>query len=475
MKKLITVVCLLLFVLVLNAQENQTKKYDSIWEGKLKLSSGLSLKIILKIVKNDDGSYSGFLDSPDQGAKDIPASSVAMTEDSLKFESKMIGASYAAKILKDSMVTVGKFKQGMADLDLNLKKVDKIEEVKRPQLPVKPYPYNEEEVTFENKNANIKLAGTLTFPKGGGNYPAVVLVTGSGRQDRDESLFEHKPFLVIADYLTRNGIAVLRYDDRGVAKSTGNYSAATTEDFASDALSAVEYLKSRKEINSKQIGIIGHSEGGMLAPIAATNSNDVAFIVLLAGPGVSGKDIIIRQTELILKANGTPDDEIKKDINQAEEAYEIINNTPDSSAAYQKLKNMFDKEVAGLSEEDKKKPEYSEQNFNQQIATLLSPWFRFFLKFNPQPILENVSVPVLALNGGKDLQVDPEQNLPEIEKALKAGGNKNYKIVELPGLNHLFQKANTGAPSEYGQIEETFSPDALKIMGDWINEITSKR
>lgn len=475
MKKLITIFYLLLFVLMLNAQENQTRKYDSIWEGKLKLQSGLSLKIILKIVKNKDGSFSGFLDSPDQGAKDIPASSVVMTEDSLMFESKMIGASYAAKIMKDSMVTVGKFKQGMSDLDLNLKKVDKIEEVKRPQLPVKPYPYNEEEVTFENKNANIKLAGTLTFPKGGGNYPAVVLVTGSGRQDRDESLFEHKPFLVIADYLTRNGIAVLRYDDRGVSKSTGNYSAATTEDFASDALSAVEYLKSRKEINSKQIGIIGHSEGGMVTPIAATNSNDVAFIVLLAGPGVSGKDIIIRQTELILKANGTPDDEIKKDINQAEEAYEIINNTPDSSAAYQKLKNMFDKEVAGLSEEDKKKPEYSEQNFNQQIATLLSPWFRFFLKFNPQPILENVSVPVLALNGGKDLQVDPEQNLPEIEKALKVGGNKNYKIVELPGLNHLFQKANTGAPSEYGQIEETFSPDALKIMGDWINEITSKR
>jgi hypothetical protein len=475
MKKLITVVCLLLFVLVLNAQENQTKKYDSIWEGKLKLSSGLSLKIILKIVKNDDGSYSGFLDSPDQGAKDIPASSVAMTEDSLKFESKMIGASYAAKILKDSMITVGKFKQGMANLDLNLKKVDKIAEVRRPQLPVKPYPYNEEEVAFENKEAKITLAGTLTFPKGEGNFPAVVLVTGSGRQDRDEALFEHKPFLVIADYLTRNGIAVLRYDDRGVAKSTGNYSAATTEDFAGDALSAVEYLKSRKEINHKQIGIIGHSEGGMVAPIAATNSNDVAFIVLLAGPGVSGKDVLVRQTGLILKANGMADDEINKNIKQSEEAYEIINNSPDSSTAYVELKKMFDKEVAGLSEEDKKKPEYSEENFNRQMATMLSPWFRFFLKFNPQPILGNVSIPVLALNGEKDLQVDPDQNLSAIEKALKLGGNNNFKTVKLPRLNHLFQTSSTGAPSEYGQIEETFSPDALKIMGDWINEITRSR
>ena len=473
-KSLLTVLILFLAGMNLFAQEDESKKYDSVWEGKINVSPTTALRIVLKISKNDDGSLSAFLDSPDQGAKDIPASSISLTEDSLKFAIKMLDATYSARLMKDSMVAVGKFKQGPADLELNLKKVDKIAEVKRPQTPTKPYPYNEEEVTFENKTAGITLAGTLTIPKKTGKFPAVVLITGSGQQDRDETIFNHKPFLVIADYLTRNGVAVLRYDDRGAGKSTGNFSSATTEDFATDALAAVQYLKSREEVDSKKIGLIGHSEGGMIAPMAAVNSSDISFIVLLAGPGVVGKDLLLRQTELILRTSGSSEEEINKEVTDAKEAYDVITSEPDSLTAYNKLKEMFDKEVAGLSPEEKSKPEYSAANFNRQTSILLSPWFRFFLRYDPQPVLENVSIPVLALNGGKDLQVDPDQNLPAIGKALKNGGNKNYKIEKIPGLNHLFQTATTGAVTEYAQIEETFSPTALKIICDWIKEVTGK-
>jgi len=282
----------------------------------------------------------------------------------------------------------------------------------------------------------------------------------------------HKPFLVIADYLTRNGIAVLRFDDRGIAKSKGSFATATSADFATDALAAVEYLKTRKEIDSKKIGIAGHSEGGMIAPMCAVNSNDVSFIVLLAGTGVTGEEILLLQTELILKANGSPKEEVEKSIKQNKLIYEVIKEEADSLIMYNKLVELYNEDVSKMSEDEKKKPENSKDMFERGAKQILSPWFRFFIKYDPRPTLEQVNVPVLALNGGKDLQVDPKQNLPEIEKALKSGGNKNFKTVELPGLNHLFQPAETGAPGEYAKIETTFSEDALKIMKDWIISVT---
>lgn len=480
MKRLVKYVALfsILFCFVANnfvfAQENQKKeekKFTSLWEGKLKISS-VSLRLVLKVFNNNDGSLGAFLDSPDQSANNIPVSTIIMTEDSLKFAIQTIGGSYTGKVYKDSAMIKGTFKQGPMVLPLDLKKIDKLVEIKRPQNPQKPYPYNDEEVTFENKSANITLAGSFTYPKGDGKFPAVVLVTGSGPQDRDESLMNHKPFLVISDYLTRNGIAVLRYDDRGIAKSKGNFAAATSEDFATDALAAVEYLKTRKEVDPKKIGIAGHSEGGLIAPMCAVNSNDVHFIVMIAGPGVPGKDILILQTELIMKAEGSKEEDIKKSIEENKSYYDIISEETDSTVMYKKLLAMFDNDVSKLTDEEKKKPEYSKENFDRAVKTLLSPWFRFFIKYDPRPTLEQVTVPVLALNGGKDLQVPPSQNLPKIEEALKAGGNKNFKIVELPGLNHLFQPAKTGGVSEYGNIETTFSEDALKIIKDWILEVT---
>jgi len=461
MKKTV-IILIVLMVCFLNAysQQESILKYDSIWEGKLNINANISLKVILKTIKKDDGTLSGFLDSPDQGAKDIPASSISLTSDSLKFEIKAIGASYEGVIIKDSMLAKGTFKQGSGNLELTLKKVEKIVEAKRPQIPEKPYPYNEEEITFTNKTANIELTGTITFPKTNGKYPAVVLVTGSGRQDRDETLFNHKPFLVIADYLTRNGIVVLRYDDRGVAKSKGNFAGATTLDFTTDALSAVEYLKTRKEVDQNKIGIIGHSEGGIIAPLAAVESSDVNFIILLAGPGMSGKDLIPLQSKLLMQAQGSSQAEIEKNVNQLKKVFEIIDTAPDSAAAVKTLDALYETESAKLSDEEKAKPENSKEAFEQIKGQFMGTWFRFFLKHEPKNVLENVQVPVLALLGSKDLQVPSKENIPLIKEALDKSGNKNYKILELENLNHLFQTASTGSVLEYGQIEETFSPKA---------------
>ncbi|MEW6194208.1 MAG: alpha/beta fold hydrolase [Bacteroidota bacterium] len=470
-KTTLLLICLISLSWNLIAQEKKERKFESLWEGKLKIGS-VSLRLVLKTFLKDDGTLGAFLDSPDQGAKDIPVTFASVTDDSLKFKIDMIGATYNGKIEKDSLVVVGNFSQAGMNLPLNLKKVEKVAEILRPQNPQKPYPYNEEEVVIENRSANIKLGGTFTFPGEEKKYPAVVLVTGSGSQDRDETIFNHKPFWIIADYLTRNGIAVLRYDDRGIGKSGGDPSTATTADFVTDVIASVEYLKTKNEIDQTKIGIIGHSEGGMIAPMAVSLSDDIAFIVLLAGPGLTGKDILIKQTELILKAEGTKEEELAKQVNRNKKIYNIIANEPDSLTAYHKLEELYNLDFAQMSEEEKKDPTNSRDVFERNVKIILSPWFRFFLKFDPKLYLETVTVPVLAMNGEKDLQVPPKENLSAIDEALKTAGNKNYKIVELPGLNHLFQTCKTCTVSEYGQIEETFSPEALKIIGDWINDIT---
>ncbi len=451
--------------------QNKDKEFFSLWEGKLKIGNS-ELTLILKIFQNEDKTFGAYLDSPDQGQNDIPVSSINLNEDSLKFEIKIIGAKYVGNFSVVKQNIVGKFFQSGMSLPLEFKKIDKVAELKRLQNPSCPFPYNEEEITFVNKDVNISLVGTLTLPKTGNNFSAVVLVSGSGPQDRDETLLGHKPFLIISDYLTRNGIAVLRYDDRGVGKSKGNFSSATTIDFSSDAIAAVEYLRTRKEINNKKIGIIGHSEGGLIAPICAANSNDVSFIVLLAAPGVKGDEILIKQTELIMRANGAKAEEIEKALNESKKIYDLLSEETDSLKIYNKLKKMYDDDISKMTEEEKNKPENSKDYFERQAKTILSPWFRFFVKYDPRPILEQVTIPVLALNGDKDLQVSLKQNLPEIEKALLKAGNKNFKIVELQNLNHLFQPCETGSPNEYGKIEITFAEEALKIIKDWILEIT---
>ena len=344
-------------------------------------------------------------------------------------------------------------------------------EVKRLQEPVKPYPYYSEEVTFVNKKDNFTLAGTLTLPKKEGKFPVVVLITGSGPQNRDEELMGHKPFLILSDYLTRNGIAVLRYDDRGTYASKGNFAKATTTDFATDVEWAVNYLKTRKDIDLKKIGLIGHSEGAIIAPMVAVNSRDIRFMVLMAGTAIPGGDLLVLQQELIGRASGMPEDKLKQTSEINRGAYNIIVQSSDSAIIstklteylHQKMKENPDLVIAnGMS---------TEEIIKIQIAQLTSPWMLNFISYNPALILEKVKCPVLAINGSKDLQVPANVNLPAIENALKKGGNKKATIKELPGLNHLFQESTTGSPTEYAGIEQTISPVALETMTNWIKGV----
>lgn len=341
--------------------------------------------------------------------------------------------------------------------------------INRPQEPSKPYPYYTEEVAFENMQAQVTLAGTLTLPSEEGNFPAVILISGSGAQNRDEEILGHKPFLIIADHLTKQGIAVLRYDDRGVGKSTGDSDAATTADFALDVRAALEFLKTRKEINSDKIGLMGHSEGGLIAPMVASDSPDVSFIVLLAGPGIEISKVLLMQQELIPRANGVSDSEIQEYILPAhKKAYQMIATATDAGQLKTDLAKLiaesYDSAPADLMPSDISK----EELISTQSEKWSSEWFRNLLIYDPESVLERVTCPVLALNGEKDLQVTPKENLSGIKNALNKGGNSNVTVKELPNLNHLFQNCETGSPAEYGKIKETFSPVALKEITDWI-------
>jgi fermentation-respiration switch protein FrsA (DUF1100 family) len=449
----------------------QEHKFEGNWLGNLKVGS-VSLRIVLKISKNAKEEYKAVLNSPDQTDKDIPVDRVDINGDSIKLTVNLIRGSYNGK-LTDSLID-GVWNQSGSKLPLLMTRTDKIVELNRPQNPKKPYPYKEEEVTVVNKNASVTLAGTFTYPEKGDNFPVVVLITGSGPQDRDEALLGHRPFLVLSDYLTRHGIAVLRCDDRGTGKSTGNFKSATTMDFATDALACVEYLKTRKEVDIKQIGLIGHSEGGIIAPMVANQTKDVAFIVLMAGPGINGEKILELQSRLIAKAEGVPDEEINKMAQLNSKLYKIATGNEDSLKASSEINKILDDYYNSLDDSIKKAPENSKEALRAQTKSLLSPWFRYFLSYEPKDALSKLKIPVLAINGEHDLQVPPKENLAAIESALKKAGNKNYKIMEIPKLNHLFQTSVTGSPTEYNKIEETISPVALATMSDWILTVTKK-
>lgn len=340
--------------------------------------------------------------------------------------------------------------------------------IKRPQEPLKPYPYLSEEVTFQNTQASITLAGTLTLPSAEGNYPAVILISGSGAQNRDEEISGHRPFLIIADHLTKNGIAVLRYDDRGIGKSTGDFRAATTVDFAADVASAVAYLKTRKEINKDKIGLIGHSEGGIVAPMVASSSEDVSFIVLLAAPGIEIKKVLMMQQELIPRALGASESDVQKSIAISEKAFQMISTTDDRQTLKADLAKLIEENYDNIPAKLRPPKMTKEQIVAMQSDMLSSPWYQNLLNYDPAPTLEKVTCPVLALNGEKDIQVTPKENLTGISDALKKGGNINVTIKELPNLNHLFQECETGSLMEYETIEQTFSPVALRETSDWI-------
>jgi len=449
------------------------KDIEGLWLGSLQVPGG-ELRILFNISAEPDGSINATMDSLDQGTSGIPVETVTYEDRNLKLEVKSVKGVFEGTLKEDCKTIEGEWKQSGLTFPLVLSRIDKTPDLRREQDPVKPYPYAEEEVVYENKEAGIKLAGTLTLPESEGPFPAVILITGSGQQNRDEDIMGHRPFLILSDYLTRQGIVVLRVDDRGIGESTGNFSQATTEDFAGDVLAGIEYLKSRKEIDSSRIGLIGHSEGGLIAPIVAVKSPDVAFIVLMAGPGLTGEEIILSQSDLIARAEGADNETIARNNALLKSMYSVVKDEENNTIATEKLRKLITDERENMSEEEKKNSSYSEANLDAQIQTLLSPWMRFFLTYDPKPTLMKVKCPVLAIDGEKDLQVPPEENLRAIEEALKEGGNKDYTVKELSGLNHLFQTAQTGSPSEYVTIEETISPNALELIGNWISERTQE-
>ena len=424
---------------------------DGTWQGTLEYGQGMKLRVVAHIANTADG-LTVTMESPDQGATAIPAA-ITRTGDTVKLDIQVVGASFEGKIGPGIDTMVGTFTQNGMPLPLTLKRVGEgvAAEPVRPQNPVKPYPYREEDVTFENPAAGIRLAATFTIPRGTGPFPAVVLICGSGPHDRDETLMGHKPFLVLADYLTRQGIAVLRADKRGVGESTGNLAAAISADFATDAEAGVAWLKARKEVDPHNIGLIGHSEGGAIAPMVAARNRDVAFIVLLAGPGVRGDELLPAQVMAGNQAAGMSHEAAVKSGEMEREALQAIESEKDPARLREKLAAIMPQE-----------------ELDRQWKTLISPWFRYFLEYDPASDLRKVTCAVLALDGGKDTQVPAKQNLPAIRKALEAGGNKRFETMEFPGLNHLFQTANTGAVTEYSRIEETMAPAVLAKIAGWI-------
>lgn len=474
------IACLMLAPALLAAQPPKAdskadpKGVEGLWEGTLK-AGAIEVRLGFKVARDKDGKLTATLNSPDQGAKDIPLPDVAFADAKLTLGLPDAKLKVTLTLSDDGTKLKGDFEQGSEKFPFEMKRVEALSTVNRPQHPKKPYPYVEEEVTFENAGAKIKLAGTLTLPKGNGPFTAVVMVTGSGPQDRDESLLGHKPFLVIADHLTRQGFAVLRYDDRGVAKSGGKFAGATSTDFATDAHAAVAYLKTRKEIDPKRIGIVGHSEGGLIAPmVASDHPSDVGFIVLLAGPGLSGAEVIKGQAEAILKAGGGKEDEIKLQLRIQQALVETLTLPGEADKLKERMRAAAKALVDGLTPEEKKALKIEKEGAKEldaAIERLADPWMVFFIAHDPRPALAKVKCPVLAVNGELDLQVLHAENLAEIEKALKKGGNMNFTIKVFPKLNHLFQHTKTGSPSEYGKIEETFAPEALEFVTDWLKKL----
>ena len=420
------------------------------WQGILTTPGG-ALDIIIEL---NDAKQSGTISVPAQSLHNMKLDVVTINKSDFTFEVKPLGIIYRGKIDDDNIT--GIFKQGpVFEAELNFAKQSKEQQkaiadaLSRPQTPKGPFPYLEEEVSISN--GDVTLSGTITKPKGNGPFPAAIMITGSGPQDRDETILGHKPFKVIADHLSRRGLLVLRFDDRGFAKSTGIFKGATIQDFASDVEAVFQFLKTRDDVNPKMIGLIGHSEVGAVGPLMATNNDDVAFIVSLAGVGTSPKQLYATQQRDILLMNGA-------------QGGDLIFNT---------FMEAIEKVVSGAKSEEvsmllKTKLRYPDDAADMVGRFMTDPWFISLMNYDNAATISSLKMPVLAINGEKDIQVEPKANLGDFHKYLTAAGNKDFTITEIAGLNHLFQPSETGNVNEYGNLPVTFDEATLKMVGDWI-------
>lgn len=436
------------------------KGLDGSWRGALAMPNGAKLRIVLRVATGRYGTIAQ-LDSPDQLAYGFPLTGLTHDGAAVRFAARSIKGDYVGTLSADGKTLNGTWTQGARPLPLALTFDGEIKIAARPQTPKPPFPYRAEEVTVDSA-PGVKLSGTLTLPAGRGPFPAAVMITGSGPQDRDETLLGHKPFLVIADDLTRRGIAVLRLDDRGVAKSTGDFGQALTTDFAVDAEAAAAYLRSRPDIYPSKVGLIGHSEGGLVGPMVAAKDPKIAFVVMMAGPGAPLMDVLSAQRLALAPAMGIGE----------QQAARLNLGMSKAVAAMKAARTQAEAQALAAAAIKAAVPAAPDEMVKIQAQMISSGWFRALLAYDPRPTLRQVKAPTLAINGSKDRQVPAQQNLSAIRAAMK--GNPDVTIVELPGLNHLFQTAPTGAAGEYADIEETIAPIALRTMGDWIVAHTAK-
>ncbi len=452
----ITIVAVLLLAAAVAAAQSPAGH----WEGAIDLPNA-SLTVKIDLAQGDDGAWRGTIDIPQQGATGLRLVGIRAAADSVIFAIDGIpGEPTFGGVLADDKLS-GRFSQNGMTFPFHLGR-EAVAPPNRPQEPHPPYPYTVEDVGYAS--GEVHLAATLTIPAGDGPFPAVVLLTGSGSQNRDEEIFGHKPFLVLADHLTRHGIAVLRADDRGVGGSTGSPATATTSDFADDAVAGVRFLGARPEIAADRIGLIGHSEGGIIGPMAASRAPaEVAFVVMMAGTGVPLGEVVERQMALIAAASGADSATVAREVATTALVLDLIAAGADSVTVRREL------EAAIRAAEPTSTDAQLNGAVDGQLAGVLTPWFRYALTLDPRTALRQLTCPVLALNGELDLQVEPQQNLPEIGQALAEAHNPDVTVLRLPGLNHLFQTATTGSPSEYGQIEETIAPEVLTAISDWIS------
>jgi len=449
----------------------QELKLDDVWSGTLNVGA-VKLRLAFHLKMNLDGSLTGTMDSPDQNALGLKVDKVLQGKDSVVIELKRLGAVFEGKLRDDGNAIVGTWKQGDQSLPLELKRDVELKAPVRPQEPKPPFPYDVMEVSYANGAGKAKFVGTLTRPHIPGPLPAMLLITGSGSQNRDEELFGHKPFLLLADFLTRRGVAVLRVDDRGVGGSTGEVANATTDDFVGDALAGVEYLRTRPDIDNRRIGLLGHSEGANIAIEVAEKTDRVSFIVLLAPMSVSGDELLFKQSELIARATGATEAAIQLNRELQTGLFAAVKSKRNRATMEADVEKVLAQWKSRLPADAATAA--NDAALKSEAARVLTPWFRRFLQYDPGPQLSQVRCPVFALFGERDLQVSPGQNRPPLEAALKASRRVDDEIRVFPSLNHLFQTCQTGLPDEYGTIEETMSPAVLTAIGDWVVKHSAK-
>jgi uncharacterized protein len=473
--------CLILFVYVKSYAQNIT----GTWEGSLNVQ-GNQIPIVFHISKDSANKLIASFDSPSQHAFNLPCSEVILKDDSVNLIMPIIKGKYTGLLSKDNKQVDGFWFQGPGSLPLSITKTSEtavVKEHKRPQTPKPPFPYNSDDVVYMNADKSLQYGATLTYPKtdsinlsaNAKTYPAVLLITGSGQQDRDENLFDHKPFAIIADYLTRNGFAVLRVDDQGIGKSTGNFGQATTADFAKDVEASLDFLEKQSMVNKEKIGLIGHSEGGMIAPMVADERKEIEFIVLLAGPGIPIIDLMQQQMEAVSLSEGSSPAEAKAGGQLMHIVWEEAVKNEDSATTVKNIRMKIDTwsktlDTGTLAKIKKNNTSAINSQIAQAMSLLNGKWYKYFISFNPQPYLQKLNCKVLALNGSKDVQVVAEPNLNGIRSSLKKSKSPEYEVIEIPGLNHLFQTCIKCSPSEYNDLEESFSPKALDIMGNWLQK-----